>query len=66
MNFLIDFLIGSLITISGEQVISPAQKSLAVPASGIAASAPSPTIAASAIPIDREFIPTVSQMKDKV
>lgn len=65
MNFLIDFLIGSLITISGEQVISPTQKSPSTsPVPGIAASAPS--TAASAIPVSIIYIPTVAQMKDKV
>lgn len=58
MNFLIDFVIGAVITISGEQVAL--QKS---PAPATSASAPSRP---ASIPAGREFIPSVDQMKDKV
>lgn len=65
MNFLINFIVGAVITISGEQV-ALSHKS---PAPGIAASAPS---LPASIPAGREFIqvvpdiPSVDQMKDKV
>lgn len=58
MNFLIDFVIGAVITISGEQVV--AQKS---PVPAISASAPSRP---ASVPAGREFIPSTEQMKDKV